>query len=220
MQMEQTVQYYLRGFDPHVLFMGGLHGDEYEVIAPLQKCLVRYSSQIPDYIYIPQASPSAVKRRTRVNKYGRDLNRCFVERTPDEEARSVMNIVRAHTFRLAFVFHEDPDQDTFYVYDSKVLNREALDILIGHIIEVGVGLYSGVDDPSDPTLGHILKDGYVTVPPDRSKLPNGDFWDWSQVNGYVKRLLFPEIPGKASMEVKERLVDIVFRDLVVPLVGA
>lgn len=213
------IEYWKKGDHPSLLIMSGTHGDEYEVIGPLAQIINTYAQQLPDYIYIPEVSPSAVALKTRKNAAGRDTNRSFTESTKDIEAKYTMDIVRPHVFDACFSFHEDPDQTDFYIYDNQKLEETALQKLRNHITQYGISLYTGIDDPLDTTLGHMITDGYASLPADPKKLLHGDFWEWSQHHGVVKRILFPEIPGRLPITNKEFLIKTIFQDILLPMVA-
>ena len=99
------------------------------------------------------------------------------------------------------------------------MSSKLLHTFKAHIKEQNIGLYSGIDDANDVSLGNVLDDGYITVPAHAKKIIHGDFWDWSLLNGYVKRLLCPEIPGKLGLKNKTFLVDLIFKDLIFPLLN-
>ena len=212
--------YYLKkGRQPILLLISGTHGDEYGVIEPLKKIVEKYSDRLPDFIFIPDVSPSAIKLKTRRNKFGHDVNRKFFGDTDDIEAKSVMKIVAKHQFKLGISFHEDWEYDSFYIYDSEQMDSNMLNNFKTNIKKLGVGLYSGIDDIHDVELGSSVRDGYVVDPADLPKLAIGDFWHWSLVNGYVERLLYPEIPSALTIKNKLLLIDLIFKDLIFPLLN-
>ncbi|OGK14164.1 hypothetical protein A3C98_00335 [Candidatus Roizmanbacteria bacterium RIFCSPHIGHO2_02_FULL_37_15] len=214
-----TIYYYQKGASPVLLLLSGTHGDEFGVINPLKQVINKYLSKLPDFIFIPEVSPSAVKKRTRRNGFKNDVNRNFFEKTKDIEAKANMEIVARYKFKLGLTFHEDPQLDSFYLYDSEIMSSKLLHTFKAHIKEQNIGLYSGIDDANDVSLGNVLDDGYITVPAHAKKIIHGDFWDWSLLNGYVKRLLCPEIPGKLGLKNKTFLVDLIFKDLIFPLLN-
>lgn len=214
-----NINFLQKGTNPTLLLMSGTHGDEYEVIEPLKKIINKYSEKLPDFIFIPEVSPTAVKLKTRRNESGHDTNRKFFDGTDDVEAKTVMNIVTKFNFRLGVSFHEDWEYDSFYLYDSEKMDSKMLNNFKTHIKEKNIGLYSGVDDSRDVTLGSIVHDGYITIPPESEKIIQGDFWDWALVNGFVKRLLYPEIPSNLPLQNKIFLIDLIFQDLIFPLLN-
>ena len=211
------IEYWIKGDRPTLLLMSGTHGDEYEVIEPLKDIVYKCSDTLPDYIFIPEVSPSAVALKTRKNAAGRDTNRSFTESTKDIEARSTMDIVRPYVFDICFSFHEDPEQTEFYMYDNKQMDEGVLQSIRNRIKTYGVSLFTGIDDPLDTTLGHMITDGYASTPADPKKLLHGDFWEWSQHNGIVKRILFPEIPGRLPMPNKIFLLQTIVNEMLIPM---
>ena len=163
----------LKGDKPKLLIVSGTHGDEFEVVPLIEEYVGKHYSDLPSFLYVPEVSPSALRLRTRKNADGVDLNRSFVDGTKIEEARQMMELWGRYNFDLFLTFHEDPTQDKFYLYEGVQekyysqfsLERQGkLDPLRGGIQALGIELYSGVDDPLDPQLGHQVGDGYVYWP--------------------------------------------------------
>ena len=119
-----TINYFQKGKSPKLLLMSGTHGDEYGVIQPLKNIIDKYSEKLPDFIFIPEFSPTAVKLKTRRNKFNHDVNRNFFENTDDPEAKTVMNIVANFNFKMGISFHEDIEYDSFYMYDSEKMDAK------------------------------------------------------------------------------------------------
>ena len=209
-----TIDYFQKGTGPILLLMSGTHGDEFGVIEPLKKTIDKYLNKLPDFIFIPEVSPSAVKLKTRRNKFGHDVNRKFFENTDDIEAKTVMNIVSKYKFKLGVSFHEDIEYDSFYMYDSEQMDERMLNNFKANVKELDIGLYSGIDDIKDTTLGQTIVDGYFTPLHKPKKITNGDFWEWSLINNYVKRLLYPEIPTSLNLKEKTILIELIFTDLI------
>lgn len=206
-----------KGNNPKLLLLSGTHGDEFEVIASVKKALKKYSSILPDYLYIPEVSPSAVKLKTRINEDGKDLNRSFFDETSIKEVRKLTETVKKHQFDTCVSFHEDPEFDKdVYLYDAfgpNIQGTEQISRYRKAVESVGLRLLNGLDDPSDPALGNVFCDGYHWWPPIKEN-KNGFFPDWAFTGGYIKRYLNPEVPGKASVKVKDQLVDIFFQHFV------
>ncbi len=209
--------YYQKGENPRLLFHSGTHGDEYEVIPLVKETLEKYANKLPDYVYIPEVSPSAVKTKTRRNKNGNDLNRMFLENTKDDEAVANIKFHKNLKFDLCVDFHEDPEFADFYLYDSGQLSTEQLFELRNAIGKIGIGLLTGVDDPGDPTLGFKFTKGYKSFAKHKSNPMGGTFWDWSQINGIAKRIFVAEIPGVIPKVKKRELVGVLFEKLILPL---
>ena len=212
-----TINYYQKGTKPVLLLLSGTHGDEYGVIDPLKKTIDKYLDKLPDFVFIPEVSPTAVKLKTRRNEFDNDVNRNFFENTDDPEAKSVMDIVAKYKFKLGVSFHEDIEYDSFYMYDSQKMNSDLLNNFKTKVKKLGIGLYSGVDDIHDVTLGVTITNGYFAPSQKSTKITNGDFWEWSLINEYVKRLLYPEIPGNLPLKDKIFLVGLIFKDLIFPI---
>jgi predicted deacylase len=129
----KTISYYKKGVKPILLLMSGTHGNEYKVIKPLINIVYLYSSKLPDFIFIPEVSPSAVKKHTRENDSNNDLNRKFTEQTDDTEARTIMRIVSNYNFKLGISFHEDPELNSFYMYDCAKMDIDILNNFRVHV---------------------------------------------------------------------------------------
>ncbi len=206
-----NTEFCLRGSNPKLLILSGMHGDEYEVIDCVKRYVNDHDSELPDFLCIPVVSPTAVKQRTRVNAWGRDVNRHFVDNSPDEEVRSVQGILSPYRFDLCVNFHEDPDhEDEFYVYDSGRLSDGERFELETIVTSSGATLFSGIDDTSDPALGNEVINGYVSIPPKLERSDDALSWDWLARHGIAKRLFDPEIPGKAPIALKQKLVNKLF----------
>lgn len=203
--------YFIRG-EPQLLLQSGTHGDEFEVIASVKKALKTYVSQLSDFLYIPAASPSAVLRRTRLNKDNVDLNRNFYADTDIEEARANILLLKNYTFDICLSFHEDPELTEFYLYDSGLLYRtDKLSKLKSEIKKCGVNLFTGIDDPTDESLGFEFIEGYRHFPITDATPENGMFTSWAISHEIVKQATVFEIPGKIPRRLKDKLVDIIFK---------
>jgi hypothetical protein len=210
------IEYWVKGEKPRFIFHSGTHGDEFEVIDSTYRSLNQYSSRLGNFIYIPQVSPSAVAQKTRRNAEGIDLNRHFFEGTHSQEAQAIMEISKNFPGSVCISFHEDPDQTNFYLYDTggDLEGSKELDSLKAEIKGLGIGFLNGIDDPDDPALGYEFADGYRSFPCEDSGAFAGSFSSWGTSAGVVKRVLVPEIPGKASFSQKDKIVDSLFRHLV------
>ncbi len=204
-------EYYLKGTNLKLLILSGMHGDEHEVIQCVEDYINSHASALPEFLFIPKVSPSAVAKRTRKNKYGNDINRQFMESTQDPEARDAMEILQGRRFRACIEFHEDPDRTAgVYVYDSGTLSEKDL-AAYRHVVEgTGARLYSGIDDPFDADLGLQVEKGYISTTVDNLPKHAGFSTRWLIANGIAKRIFTPEIPGKAPIALKRRLVEAVF----------
>lgn len=192
-----------------LLILSGMHGDESDVIG----CVKTYISEhtLPEYEYISEVSPTAVARKTRRNQWNHDVNRQFFNPPTDPEVISFMQKVSEKHFDLCINFHEDPDlASTFYMYDSGTLSEDVLLTLRSTIIEYGAGLHSGKDDPMDANLGFHIEKGYISTPYDIMPQDAGFSWVWFHNHGITRRDMDIEIPGRAPMELKQKLVDLIF----------
>ncbi len=190
-----------------------MHGDEYEVVGVVQKYLAENKHKLPDYFYIPHLSPSALETKTRNNKFGHDLNRSFVDNPIDPEAIKIISDLKDQKFELALDFHEDPELLEFYMYDSGDIQDQDLNTFRKLLEQSEVVLFSGIDDPSDPTLGYEFTDGYASFLNSNSVHMGGTIWDYTLRHGITKRMITIEIPGKETIEKKAKIVEIIFEGL-------
>jgi hypothetical protein len=207
--------YYQNGESPRSLYISGFHGDEHEIIHVLKDVLHQKASELPDFVFLPVASPSAVQKRTRYNASGNDLNRCFQKEIKDPEAQAVVDIVNNYDFELSFSFHEDPEMhEEFYFYDSDEMTALQLQEFRKMFAKHDAQLYSGVDDPNDSALGFPIVDGYWNGDPRKkngglsSDLPSetsGFFEEWIHLNNRSTRSLCIEVPGKATLLRKKEI---------------
>lgn len=215
---EVKIEYYINGKNPKLLILSGTHGDEYEIIECLRKEIYKRLEKLPDFLYIPVVSPSAVDQRKRQNKDGKDLNRSFFDNSNINEVKTNISILEGHHFDICLSFHEDPEYKDFYMYDFHGADLEkssTLEKLRKEIRSLGVGLLNGIDDPSDPTLGNVFLNGYKYYPPNESgDTSSGFFAYWAFSKGIIKRYINPEIPGKLDPNTKEKIVDIIFRNII------
>lgn len=209
---------YLYGEKPELLILSGMHGDEYEVIGCVKEVVTKNIKRLPSFLYIPEVSPSAVGRRKRTNEEGLDINRIFFDDSKNVEVRLIFKILEGRRFHICLDFHEDPEFQDFYLYDAFGQDLEGTGILKKlkeDIRSLGLGLLNGIDDPDDPILGNVFKDGYKYFPPEKPYVnKDGRFEAWAFSKGNVKRFLNPEIPGKISLALKRKVVEIIFEDLV------
>ena len=184
----------------------GTHGDEFEVIDLVKKYIEKNKSRLPDFLWIPEVSPSAVALKTRKNIRGLDVNRNFFDDCDDAEVESNLKIIKNKKFEIFISFHEDLTTDKFYLYDSEDFSKSsALKNLYQKIADLGVEFYDGLDDPN---LGNIVKNGYVI---EDSK--DGQISVYIYKNKIANRVLIPEIPGKASPATKDKIVECLFEYL-------
>lgn len=210
-----TIEYFVHGVSPRLLIHAGTHGDEFEVIDSVKKTVEKYKDRLPDFVFVPVVSPSAVAKHTRNNHFGHDLNRSFFPTTTDEEALANMQIASQFHFDFLVSFHEDVEYSLFYLYDSgKFQDSDAWNCLQLRVKQAGVSLLTGVDDELDPALGYVFVDGYGVCPLP-AKDTDGSFEHWAQLHGIVEEWIMPEIPSTLKRSVKDTLCDAVFKELVV-----
>ncbi len=212
-------RYFLKGVKPVSLQVDtGMHGDEQGIIPSVRDVLNSNLPQLETLLYIPEVSPSAVKLGTRTNAQGNDINRSFIEGTADQEAQLAMDIIRSLEPAVCVSFHEDPER--LYIYDAGGLSLEGsghLAILRDEVQTLGVPLLSGVDDGSDPALGMDFSKGYRHFPLETQTQDKGFFGSWALSQGLTKRTMTVEIPANLAPGLKDKVVDSVFRNLVINL---
>lgn len=205
------IKYYVGGTRPHLLIITGMHGDEFKAVKCVEQAVKKYLNKLPPFVFIPKASPSAVRQRTRFNQEKIDLNRNFFDDTQSSEVKIIMNIVKKYKFDLCVSFHEDPEQEEFYCYDSgEGQNCFKIKGFQQVVCAYGFKLFNGIDDRSDPALGYQFIDGYIGMPPDFYLQNNGTFENWAIRRGIIKRILTLEIPGKLPKNKKQQLVELFF----------
>src|SRR3989344_4105650 len=206
-----TTEYFQKGSNPRLLILSGMHGDESGVITSIQTYLEKNLETVPDFLFVPEVSPSAVAAGTRKNSAGRDINRHFLNQTDDAEVKQIMEILRPYTFDLCLEFHEDPDRTkSFYVYDSEQMAAGEIKEYEQTILQSGASLYTGIDDPLDADLGLHIHRGYIATPI-WWLTPEAGFSIWWLLHeGKAKRVINPEVPGKAKKEIKDKLVEQTF----------
>ena len=215
-------RYYLKGENPKLLIVSGTHGDEPDTVPIVEEIVERSHDQLPDFLYVPEISPSALKLGTRRNVNGIDVNRSFYAGVNDEEVRQLMSLWSNYSFDLFLTFHEDPTNSEFYLYDGTIEeNREGrhlegtqrLYLLRQDVLSAGVPLFNGVDDPDDPGLGFKAKDGYIHWPMEYND-HSADYWLLVETKR-ARQVINQEIPGLISKDKKAQIVNSIFKRLVI-----
>jgi len=202
-----SLEYYIHGGSPKILLLSGMHGDEYESGRLLQLFVEANYQKLPDFLYVPQVSPSAVSARTRKNTSGNDINRQFIDSTTDPEARMVMSLLQQFTFELCLDIHEDPDRTMgFYLYDSDQMTDEELATFRAIVHPTGARLFTGIDDVDDEHLKLSVEKGYVSLGFEKSGPVSGFSSRWLYEKNRCKRSFTLEIPGKGTTELKTKLI--------------
>lgn len=187
------IKYHIKGHSPQLVIHSGTHGDEFHVIEPLRKVVEKMYDELPDFLYVPEVSPSAVKLGTRENNLGHDMNRVFWGANFDPEVIANKQILAAASHAVALTFHEDLENNAFYIYDSEALSEELLEGIRQRIRALDLTLYDGFDDFEDEQLQYVFKDGYACVKQgDHYKGPFVD--DWAMYHSHVERMLTIEMP--------------------------
>ena len=208
-----VIDYYVAGTKPKLLITSGVHGDEFQVVGSVRKAVEKYLSRLPDFIYIPVLCPSGFALKTRRNARGKDANRVYTDDTNDFEAKLAMEIVNGHDFEVHFDFHEDIALYDFYLYDTpQYLPVEKLTALFAELKTLNIDLWEGIDDPNDPVLANLVVNGLTSFGLDHS---DGSLESWLRFSGHTKESVVPEIPGQALQETKDKIVDAIFRNLLV-----
>ena len=206
----EGVEYFVHGESPRILIHSGTHGDEYESIGIVSGLIKKYLAILPDFVFVPKVSPSAVELKTRKNKRGIDLNRSFIDGSNDPEVLANIKIASLYDYQTCISFHEDPGVNYFYIYDSGLINSKKLSTLRSEISKLKVPLLTGYDDPDDAVLRNKFYKGYKRFPSVQNSDHDGTFWGWALNKGIIKNMLDPEIPGLAKKEVKTKMINLLF----------
>lgn len=204
--------------NPSLLFIAGFHGDETECISALSECLERYITDLPSFLYIPYACPSAVQLKRRANQHGRDINRSYYHESEDEEASALMQFLQPYSFRTVYSFHEDPDQQSFYLYDMAIEpEKESFQSLFSAISAAGTPIFTGIDDPDDMSLNVPIENGYIGFKENIGmKIEHGFFNEFTFNTGKSERHITFEIPGNVSQAQKQGIVQQIFNSYILP----
>lgn len=216
--IQGNVEYYVSGFSPKLLIHTGTHGDDPGVISIVEQAVKKYSQLLPDLVFVPRVSPSAVVLGTRVNAEGIDINRSFYTDSELTEVQDNIKILTQFTFDLAVSFHEDPEFDCFYIYDSSRKNgsTELVIAFNQYLLSKGVLLLNGLDDPNDEDLGYEFVNGYRKFYHDIRMQDNGMINVWLLNHGVARQTLLPEIPGNITVTKKKFIIDLFFEKVLVP----
>lgn len=209
------LEYFIKGDNPKLLIHCGTHGDEFESINIVKRCIEKYEDRLPDFVFVPVVSPSAVFAKTRVNSNGKDLNRIFYSDSEDLEVKANIKILNDYKFDLFVSFHEDPLTDEYYIYDSGYSLDES-EVIKRHnkkLKKMGIELLNGIDDADDPDLGFEFVNGYKKFIEKKEELNNGMITVWSMLEKDVQTCLTPETPGLLGLSKKEAIIDSFFKDV-------
>lgn len=190
--------------------MSGMHGDEAQSSPLLVRYLLMHEKELPPFLCIPVVSPTATAMGTRINGQGHDINRQFYTGTKDEEASTMMELIKPYKFRVVIDLHEDPDRtSSFYLYDSGRMTEGELSDYRSLVQQTPAKLYTGIDDVVDKELGCEIDKGYYAFSMEWLQNIHEDAGfssKWIIRNGIAPRVFTLEIPGRASLEVKDALI--------------
>ena len=205
------IKFWQKGNNPEVLIHTGTHGDEWRVIEPTTEYILANADSLPDFIYVPEVSPSAVASKTRVNGNNLDLNRNFFDHSSDEEIKANLEILNSHDFTKTLSIHEDIGYKEFYLYDSGVIKKEEWQEFILKLKEIDIDVLNGLDDPEDPVLGTVFKDGYFSTSHlDLSKSNFGTLSEYLAINKDQARYFTIEVPTQSTSQQKKLLIELIF----------
>lgn len=208
--------YFKSGEDPKLLIHSGTHGDEAEVTEFVMEALLKYENLLPSFIFVPEVTPSGVARNTRRNASGRDMNREFFSNSPDPEVQANIEVLTGHKFEIFVSFHEDSELMAYYLYDVGPGEKQN-ELVLKHNQEMkkrGVELLTGIDDLEDTSLGFEFVEGYNKMSFPEGEPDDGTISAWVLNRGMAKDYLLPEIPGRASLEIKRYIVDSFFSKVI------
>ncbi len=210
------IEYFVRGNNPEFLMVSGIHGDEHEIIKSVQRAINKYHDNLSDFVYIPTASPTAVKAQARYSACGMDMNRHFIENCKCNEAHAIMRLLGGMKINQCVSFHEDLEHPYFYMYDSgNMEGDECLARLRKDVKDLGVDLLNDIDDINDEHLGFVFVDGYAANIPNTEGKPIGPLETWLIKQGIVTRVFGIEVPGKLDLNIKDKLVEKILYNLAI-----
>lgn len=208
--------YYISGEKPKLLIHSGTHGDEAEVTDFVMEAIVKYEDQLPPFIFVPKVTPSGIAQKTRKNNQGHDMNREFFTESKDEEVQANIEIILGKQFEIFVSFHEDPELAEYYLYDVG-FGKQRNELVLKHnelMKKQGVELLTGIDDVEDTSLGFHFEEGYNKMEFPEGEPDDGTISAWVLNRKIAKDYLLPEIPGKASREIKKYIVDSFFTEVI------
>jgi hypothetical protein len=208
--------YFVSGENPRLMMHTGTHGDEYSVIEIVKNAIEKYKNRLPDFIFVPEVSPSAVANKMRVNWASRDMNRSFFAHLDDPEVKANIEVLKNRHFDLFVSFHEDHEfENEYYVYDVGRDRKENVLVLKHNQVlrESGIRLLNRVDAPEDPNLGFMFVDGYKKF--EHKNDTDHGIAGWIMDTKIAEEYLMPEIPMKADIKTKEMIVDTFFEEIIV-----
>lgn len=199
--------FYKKGNDFEWLIFSGTHGNEKDVVPFIEKYIANNYHKLPNFLFLPTVSPSAITAGTRENRNGNDINRQFFDITSDEEAQAVEAFLQGKNFRLLLDFHEDPEREELYLYDSFEEPGEVVQKIFFEAHALGIPLFTGADDEEDISLKNRIENGYYSYAHQGNENLYGTSTEYVLDKGIVQgRVLTFEIPGLTSQELKDKMV--------------
>ena len=208
-----------KGNHPRLGLFSGIHGDEWQIISSVEKAVADLEPQLPDFLFIPQCSPTAVAQKTRLNGEGVDLNRSFTREPTSAEAQAIIRVLRQQQFNLCVDFHEDVEHAGVYLYDTEdIEGTKMLAAFRSRVTEISP-LYTGLDDERDPQLGGQVYKGYRVVRPLKKDYQGQHIYEgfidrWAMIEQKTLRWITVEIPTGLTQAQKDRIVLIFFQTFI------
>jgi murein peptide amidase A len=122
------------GGGPLVYLSAGIHGDEpagpmavTKLFEEMPAWFLRFS-----WIVFPCLNPWGYERGLRRNAKRLDVNRLWRENR-EQEVRAVRKTIRAMTFELAYLMHEDYDAKGFYLYELCMHGASTGEAIVGAV---------------------------------------------------------------------------------------
>lgn len=206
-----ALPYYIRGTHPKWLIDSVTHGNEAGVKKSVGCFIADNEERMPDFLWVPEVSPSAARLGTRRNARGVDVNRVFGDDTEEVEAQANISVWQRHRFTLHLSFHEDTDRtNEFYVYDTADA-AESVEAqgLLAAAERFGFTRYTGTDNWRSKLSVNIVN-GYFSERWKgggfRTPALSGQATIYTVTKGIAERAFTIEIPGKAPQERKNILV--------------
>lgn len=209
---DAQVRYFQKGENPVWLMYSGTHGDEAGVALSIERYLAENAERLPDFLWVPHVSPSAVAAKVRHNARGLDTNRNFLDDSTEEEVVANLQIVHGKSFEYFLDFHEDEHRKEFYVYDSLGVRDGFIEALLQAQHAIGFDVWHGLDDDTDSALGNMVNHGYVDA--SNYNETSGFSVDYMLTKGIVKQRAWTfETPGLVTQEEKDKIVNNIFKTL-------
>ncbi len=205
----QGLSYYLSGPNPKLLLGSGLHGNEYRVIPLLIKTILKIHNQLPQFLLIPQLSPSACQLKNRCNAQGIDVNRCFADnQNTDQEVLAIKSLVQKFSpYKTVLTIHEDLEKSKAYLYAGTALAEDKKIQAWQKNMQVkGINLLNGKDDPNDSALGVNFTNGVFTFNPQTETFKE-TFETWASLQAGAEKNLTLEIPHLATEKIRKYIIE-------------